>query len=340
MMNNANQVRSSLEKVCERGELAVETARTSRIKQYILELLQVLKKEDSQECFKSFSEALISTMQSVLHVSKPTTPAQLREIIWIEFADVRANKLPKYWKELCEALGCPHIMTEPLVMQLTNQQVFEEMLTSMFKTHIVKEQPADNTPTELTVDEDNVLRYACGYVARKLHQKYLKQHGEKYAMFVECLTRMRANFIEDSVPHQVTSFMEYTSQWVKIINRGGLYEVNDESFLLFKEIERVMQVRLRTHLEQGATTSSTVQLSGREEIVGVVKRDVNVLFYWDIISYSIQDDESKAELLTAIVSLWLTIRGYSITSQWMEQYKHLTCMNNKKKGLRKELKKS
>ena len=88
MMNDAYQVRSSLEKVCERGELAVETARTSRIKQYILELLQVLKKEDSQECFKSFSEALIATMQSVLHVSKPTTPAQLREIIRIEFTNV------------------------------------------------------------------------------------------------------------------------------------------------------------------------------------------------------------------------------------------------------------
>ena len=239
--------------------------------------------------------------------------------------------MPKYWKELCEALGCPHIMTEPLVMQLTNQQVFEEMLTSMFKTHIVKEQPADNTPTELTVDEDNVLRYACGYEARKLHQNYLKQHGEEYVMFVECLTRMRANYIEDSVPHQVTSFMEYTSQWVKIINRGGLYEVNDESFLLFKEIERVIQVRVRTHLEQGPTASPAAQLSGREEIVGVVKRDVNILFYWDIISNSIQDDESKAELLTAIVSLWLTIRGYSITSQWMEQYKYLTCMNNKKR---------
>ena len=47
----------------------------------------------------------------------------------MEFTDVRANKLPKYWRELCEALGCPQVMEEPLVMQLTNQQNFEDLLT-------------------------------------------------------------------------------------------------------------------------------------------------------------------------------------------------------------------
>ena len=44
-------------------------------------------------------------------------------------------------------------MTEPLVMQLTNQQILEEILTAMFKTHV--EQPAE-TPTELKVGEENV----------------------------------------------------------------------------------------------------------------------------------------------------------------------------------------
>ena len=34
-MNEASQVRSSLENVCARGELAVETARTGRIKEYV-----------------------------------------------------------------------------------------------------------------------------------------------------------------------------------------------------------------------------------------------------------------------------------------------------------------
>ena len=48
------------------------------------------------------------------------------------------------------------------------------------------------------------MRYACGYVAKKLYQFFLKQNGEKYTTFVECLNRNN----EDSM-HPVTSFMDY-----------------------------------------------------------------------------------------------------------------------------------
>ena len=130
-----------------------------------------MDKEDSHECFGVFSEAILATMQSVLGVNKPTVPAKVREMTWVEYANVQANKLPKYWKELCESSCCPHIMSEPLVMQLTNQQIFEEMLTAMFKTYD-EQSIATETPITLTVDEENVLRYACGYVARKLHEKF------------------------------------------------------------------------------------------------------------------------------------------------------------------------
>ena len=40
----------------------------------------------------------LATMQSVLCTSKPNTPLQLREAVWMKFADVRVSNLPKYWK--------------------------------------------------------------------------------------------------------------------------------------------------------------------------------------------------------------------------------------------------
>ena len=53
------------------------------------------------------------------------------------------------------------------------------------------------------------------------------------------------------------------------------------------------------------------------------------------------DDSDSIELLTHIVSLWLTIRGYAISKSWMEDYKAKTASTTKtKKSLRKELKKS
>ena len=130
MMNEtveaSQRVCGSLEKVCSRSELAVETTRTAKIKEYTLELIHALDKEDSHKCFKVFSEAILTIMQSVLWVNKPTVPAKVREIIWVDYANVQTNKFPKYWKELCESLCFPHIMCEPLVMQLTNQQFLKK----------------------------------------------------------------------------------------------------------------------------------------------------------------------------------------------------------------------
>ena len=139
----SQRVHRSLDhKVCSRNELTVETTRMAKIKGYLLELLHALDKEDNYKYFKVFSEAVLAN-----------------------YVDAQANKLPKCWKELCQSLCCPHIMSEPLVMQLASQQIFEETLTAMFKTY--DEQPiTTETPIILTADEENLVRYACGYVAR------------------------------------------------------------------------------------------------------------------------------------------------------------------------------
>ncbi len=34
-----------------------------------------------------------------------------------------------------------------------------------------------------------------------------------------------------------SSYYDYTTAWIKLVNRGGLFEVNTDSFLLFRAIE-------------------------------------------------------------------------------------------------------
>ena len=106
-------------------------------------------------------------------------------------------------------------------------------------------------------------------------------------------------------------------------------------FLLFIEIEKAMQVKLMSYLEKG-TIPPSEQSSGKEEILQHIMSDSNVLFYWVIMSYSIQDDGTRSELLTHITRTLLFLHS----SQWMEQYKHMSSADSKKKkGLQKELKK-
>ena len=68
-----------------------------------------------------------------------------------------------------------------------------------------------------------------------------------------------------------------------------------------------------------------------------------VFNYYKWVSLGMDDDTSSdnMELLNHIVSLWLTIRGYSISKCWMERYKQMEAKSTKNvKGLRKELIKS
>ena len=53
---------------------------------------------------------------------------------------------------------------------------------------------------------------------------------------------------------------------------------------------------------------------------------------WSMLSVDI-DDSFSSELLDDIIKLWVTIRGFSTVSAWMEEYKQTT-----KTGTHKSLK--
>ena len=53
----------------------------------------------------------------------------------------------------------------------------------------------------------------------------------------------------------------------------------------------------------------------------VHNKNENVQFYWTLLSQDIERPDDSLLLLTDIVTLWVTIRGYSIVAAWMEVYK-------------------
>ena len=40
---------------------------------------------------------------------------------------------------------------------------------------------------------------------------------------------------------EARSFLEYTKEWVKAKNRGGLVEVNDNMFILIRQVENLVR---------------------------------------------------------------------------------------------------
>ena len=139
-----------------------------------------------------------------------------------------------------------------------------------------------------------------------------------------------------AVNGEESSFLAYSLEWSRAVNRGGLFEINDETFHLFQAIELDMQKRLLSTL----TSFSDKSEDRRQFIIDAVAADTDVQFVWAHLSSDIKEEDHAIHLLKEIIGLWLTIRGFSIASAWTEQYKRATNTNSQKsKGLRKNLQK-
>ena len=171
------------------------------------------------------------------------------------------------------------------------------------------------------------MRYAAGYVPFKLLKKYEKSLDAEFAASVsECLLSMSVNGDESDL-------MEYTRIWTLLVNRGGLFEVNDLTYTLFKEIE--MKVRYHLFTIFHGTKSD----DDRVAIIKAVTNSDDVRFYWTILSVDILVVKHAIRLLEEIVGLWVSIQGFSIAGAWLEQHKQVTKVSTaKSRSLRKDLK--
>ena len=127
------------------------------------------------------------------------------------------------------------------------------------------------------------------------------------------------------------SYYQYTHEWVTNIDRG-LFHISDNTFCFFKAVEIKTQECLPGHLRSQSSDK------GKDSLLKAVIDDEDVQYYWHMLALYIIKDEDVAELLHAIVDLWITMRGFALTSSWLEQYKLANKKNVKKsKSLREGL---
>ena len=302
--------------ISERSKLALEQTK---------EVIRKTSEEAYNDRFDQFAVELLATLESCLDIgpmmSTPKGVTHQREKLWKAFHRESIMKLPEMWKKFLQTVD---LILDPLVYQTVNQKMFEEILKSRFG---VQPRKSPQCQASLSQDEECIVRYAAGYIPLVLLKKHEKSQSLASVSFVECLSSMAVNGEE-------SSFLEYTRDWLVKINRGGLFEVNDLAYQLFKEIEINLQTKLKDHLVQPIPDKT------KEDLLSTAISNENVQFYWSMISTDIQDEAAARDLLHEIAELWLTIRGFSVAREWMEMYKACTVKATKKsKPLRKSLKK-
>ena len=181
---------------------------------------------------------------------------------------------------------------------------------------------AEAFSTSMTFDECSIVRYAAGSIPMKLLKKYRKK-GDSCTQIVSCLESM-----EECDDDAAT--LGDTGDWTKRVDRGGLFKLTDRAYMLFLAVE----IKVRSLLAEQLVSSD-----GEKAVFeNTVMDDSAVRRSWDDASVEITDELLAVSLLREIVSLWITMRGFSTTSTWLEQYKNLKQTTTKKtKGLRKSL---
>ena len=221
----------------------------------------------------------------------------------------------------------------PLYFQQFVQLVTRRVMDEAVKTALVPETQSDVQQVQpLKADEEQALRYVAGYIPMKLKKKYEKQPNNVRALkYMECLTIMNEEEGDD------VEFLQYTKLWVEQVNRGGLFHVSNDTYLIFRAMELASRHVLSV---KHVTAHPTLKI--QQEMEESIMKDPSVMAHWNYLltkAEALDTDESD-ELLGEIVDKWVKIRGYSFASGWVEQYQVATKQCTKKKGLRKSLQQS
>lgn len=287
------------------------------VKEILQDELMNTGTEEAKLCV-SFAQALTKKLQEPTSndtrfatwlmetLLEPIGDAPTNKKLWPEFHEIRCtSEFATAWEGYIEKLD---LTNNPISYQHVTLKYFETLIHNKMKS-IAKDGsiPAEETNITLTYEEENAIRYMSGYVIRKL----------KCGPTDFLVRKNKAEIAEVE-----------SSEWIALIDRGGLVHVTDECFQLFLSMEGV----IRRHLENTKVKNFSEVFKKMEKIIN---SDDSVLFDWLMIT---GDEEEHKEILGQIIKHWVAIRGHSFAKSVLEQYKQATKKSTtKSKGLRTQL---
>ena len=176
----------------------------------------------------------------------------------------------------------------------------------------------NETLPPLTNMEINALRYVAGYVCRTLHDRLKSSSVEGKEAMVLYLSDLNGSDKSGD-----------GEEWINAINRGGLWQVNDDVFQTFMIIEEIVRKELR--LEK------CIYETKKAQIIEKVLTNKDLLHQWSFCMFDAGEHVSNA-ILHKVVELYITIRGFAFASSCVELYEQSSKKAlSKKKALRTEL---
>ncbi len=207
--------------------------------------------------------------------------------------------------------------------QLLMEKEFLYLITSELAPSASVIDPTVSSQRKLTNVEENAIRYTAGFVIRKVENKYARKKTDEARQCVTALREM-AGKLSKSQHHQHNS-----CEYINLIDRGGLYHIQDPVYDMFVTIELIVNEKLSALF----SSKEDIKEMTRDKL-SWVSDDEEVQLTWDRISPgTIEEKMVRQSLLKEIAYLWVTTRGYNKTSKIKDNHKQYI---KGKKALRKE----
>ena len=267
-------------------------------------MLLSLCNHEPPEVFSSFACTLVASLRSCVSSAPGSAIKKQKEAMWSSYHPLRCTRnFCDVWEQfVVTAVGRK---PSPIFFQHTIHEVFKQLIKEQFEMG----ESADKHVREPTREEENALRYTAGYVCWKIEQKIMSSALPFKGDFIDCYEEGN----------------DGTEDWLNASDRGGLVHVDDNTYLLFHEIEMVV----RRHFNRA--TAHSLDCSSKESLLNTIVQEEDVQFQWCMMTTTIHDARMLCEH-------YVTICGYSFTGSCVELYKKSSKRAlQKDKGLRKEL---
>jgi len=272
-------------------------------------MLHWCSSQDNLTTLLKFSEDLIQDLEGAL--INPNGKVLQRDKIWESYFYMRSQEtFTNRWTIFLYSANSP--TGTPVLYQHLTDIIFKELLR---KKYSVSANESERVGPLITINECNVLRYVAGYVCRHLRKKIeASNHPLKEDMVLCLMTMVKDKSNTSSGPCE---------EWTDLVDRGGLWHVQENTHSLFLCLEEEICLLLPSLLHEA---------DKKEKIINELSTNEDVLFYWLIVGADFEEDDERvhAELLKKIIELFVTIRGFSYASGWLEKYKQ-----RNKKGTQK-----
>ena len=102
----------------------------------------------------------------------------------------------------------------------------------------------DEEVDALTMEDENTIRYSCGYVVKSIRKKIITGRIEcldDQDWYVDSMHECNGDDVEGD------TFLSYTKEWIARVDQGSLFRVSDEAFLLFGGMKMALRQTMPTY---------------------------------------------------------------------------------------------